>query len=62
MRAVTQRVSEASVVIDRQKVADINQGIGFLPDNSIDEFHAYHLLENLSDIFPTHELQFILEK
>ena len=27
MRAVVQRVSEASVVIDKQKVADINQGL-----------------------------------
>ena len=27
MRAVIQRVSEASVVIDKQKVADINQGL-----------------------------------
>jgi predicted SAM-dependent methyltransferase len=31
-------------------VADLNQGLPFLPDNSVDEIHSSSLLEHLSDL------------
>lgn len=31
-------------------VADINQGLAFLPDNSVDEIHSYHFLEHVADL------------
>lgn len=31
-------------------VADLNRGLGFIPDSSIDEIHSYHFLEHLDDL------------
>lgn len=31
-------------------VADINLGLGFFKDNSIDRIHAYHFLEHIADL------------
>jgi len=31
-------------------VADINKGLSFLPDNSVDEIYSFHFLEHLSDL------------
>jgi SAM-dependent methyltransferase len=31
-------------------VADLNQGLGFLPDNSVDEIHSFHFLEHIQDL------------
>ena len=45
-----------SIAIDRVNedhvdiLADFNQGLGFLSDNSVDEIHSYHLLEHLDDL------------
>jgi SAM-dependent methyltransferase len=40
-------------IVDLDKVdivADLNKGLSFLPDNSVDEIYSYHFLEHLSDL------------
>jgi len=44
-------------------VADLTEGLPFLPDNSIDEIYSYHFLEHLPDVgFFMKEIYRVLKK
>jgi len=44
-------------------VADLNHGLKFIRDNSVDELHAYHVLEHIEDLeFFMKEIYRVLKK
>lgn len=51
-----EKCSPDAIGIDRHQkpsvdyIADLNQGLKFIADNSVDEVHAYHVLEHIEDL------------